>query len=815
MSANKGGSAFSPSKDATLPLRDAVQRALRNTSEWTVVTLHLSRLAPPAPRPHHRRIARAVFEDAASRHQGQLFTLATGDLVLLFTAADGGVATVRTLAELFAADAPDPALLLSRWSLPDHLSEFTAFLDALPTLVASPGKAEQDSGLAAVTTLFNAVEPRRIRDLLVRQTGVLITIGGTDRVLPVFREVRFSLPALEARAAASGRVTADPFLFRHLIAKLDGTMLTATTADLEYDRPLVSGVRSGPMALHVNMSLEAVFSPAFTALADAAARTSTHVAVEIALLEAFSDTAAFAKARTLIKDTGFTLVLDDVSHHALVLTKPGALGADWFKLDWSRQMLQAGVLIDDALKAADPDRAILQKADTEDAVRWGAHARDPSVPGSTYRRHARGRAAGDLPVGPELHPAPMHRARERRHTGGAHRVPEPSAPRHFASRCDAGGMMENVVGLEALSESVRNTMDAGVARHAMLLRTERLPSALSRAEQLKHARAALDPLTKADRARWHDLPSGRIVISWKGDQARLVTQAIDGLTSLLNNFPLNAPPLPDLFDLFTLPESGDALLKAAVTGLSVEAADVVTAPGRSHRQQAQLQALEPAELDRLEQSLAGTDMSRFARRRPVSHYDGQTAKLAWEERTLSIPELIDTVAPGRDARSDVWLFRRLTRVLDRRMLSILSDPKELNGAGPFSLTLNVASVLGAEFLRFDAALPAALRSRIAISFLPADIASDAGAFAFARNFARGRSYRVCMRAVSATLLPALDLVALDLDFIQMIWSPEFSELTTLPNSGRAKWIVGQPCTPEAIAWGVERGITLFSMKATD
>ena len=221
------------------------------------------------------------------------------------------------------------------------------------------------------------------------------------------------------------------------------------------------------------------------------------------------------------------------------------------------------------------------------------------------------------------------------------------------------------------------------------------------------------------------------------------------------------------------------------------------------------------ELDRLEQSLAGADVSRFARRRPVCHYTGQTARLTWEERSLSIPELIDAVAPGRDARSDIWLFRRLTRVLDRRMLSILSNPKELRGAGPFSLTLNVASVLSPEFLRFDQALPAEFRSRVVISFLPVDIASDAAAFAFARNFARGRSYRVCLRAVSAGLLPALDIGALDLDFIQLIWSPELAQRSSLPAVGKARWIVGQPCTREAVEWGRKQGVDLFTIKPTD
>ena len=370
-------------------------------------------------------------------------------------------------------------------------------------------------------------------------------------------------------------------------------------------------------------------------------------------------------------------------------------------------------------------------------------------------------------------------------------------------------------GIDSLSELIRTSSASGVSRRALLFWADRLPSSLSRADQLRSARAALEPLTGADRAARHDLPGGRLVISWKGDPARLLTQAMDGLSRILQEHPMDAPSLEHLVGLYELPNDGEALLEAATSGVPVEDAGPNPTADDPQAADPPRPPLEPAELDRLEQSLARTDLSRFARRRPVCHYNGQSAQLAWEERSISIPELIDTVAPGRDARSDVWLFRRLTRVLDRRMLSILSDPKELRGAGPFSLTLNVASVLSPEFLRFDTALPAAFRSRLVISFLPVDIASDAAAFAFARNFARGRSYRVCLRAVSAGLLPALDLTALDLDFIQLIWSPELAQVSELPAAGRARWIVGQPCTQDAVEWGIKRGVSLFTIKPSE
>lgn len=371
--------------------------------------------------------------------------------------------------------------------------------------------------------------------------------------------------------------------------------------------------------------------------------------------------------------------------------------------------------------------------------------------------------------------------------------------------------MSDLIGIEALSAWVRESAVSGVERHALLLRTDVLPASLSRPAQLRRARQALDPLALADRGRSHELAGGRVVISWRGDAPALLRQTLDALDSLLQEDPFEAPGINQLVDVFDLPAEAERLLHEAERSI-VGRRERSAAPGTDlvFELPHTLRKLDPESLDRLEQGLALADMSRFARRKPICHASSNGMQLTWEDRTLSIKELIDTVAPGCDAKSEPWLFRRLTRVLDRRMLAILSDPQDLRGAGPFGLTLNVASVLSPEFLRFDAALPPALRNRVVISLLPADVAADAGAFAFARNFARGRSYRVCLRAVSAALLPVLDLPAMELDYVQLAWSPDLHDLPSLPDSGGARWIMGRPCTGDAIAWGRRAGIGLFA-----
>jgi hypothetical protein len=103
----------------------AVRYALSTPKARVALRLQLSRLAPPLPRPHHRRIARAILDEAAQRYDGDLFDLACGDMVLLCRAPSHGGADPaahpaslpHALSRLFRADVPDGGALTQMWTL--------------------------------------------------------------------------------------------------------------------------------------------------------------------------------------------------------------------------------------------------------------------------------------------------------------------------------------------------------------------------------------------------------------------------------------------------------------------------------------------------------------------------------------------------------------------------------------------------------------------------------------------------------------------------------------------------------------------------
>ena len=372
---------------------------------------------------------------------------------------------------------------------------------------------------------------------------------------------------------------------------------------------------------------------------------------------------------------------------------------------------------------------------------------------------------------------------------------------------------------EALATLVRSCARSGVTRRVLLLRSDRLPPALSRPHHLRLARDALAPLEAADRARLFDLPASRVAVAWRGEGAGVLNRALALFGHLVADAPPDTPPLSELVAVYELPRDGPMLLEA----LRDPPAYRPLPPARK------LDAADAAGIAAMELALIQADVSRFIRRRPVIRYapapadgpaengpadrppasDGSlpVATLEWEARTLSMSELAAALAPGRDLRAAPWLFRRLCRTLDRRMLALLTAPGELHGTGPFAIELNTATITGPEFLRLDAALPARLRGCVVLGVRPADLLADPGGYLFARDFARSCGYRVLLQGVDAALLPLLDLDRLDPDYVALRWSPGLAEAGVPADPARL--VLARADTAAALRWGRERGIALF------
>ncbi len=148
---------------------DAAERAARFPRERLALVLHLSRLRPPGPRPHHRRVADALLRDAAERHEGQVFALGNDDRVLLCEAravlpargsapaAVDPVALPALLGRLLRLDAPDPAALVSLWPLATESGALLAYARA--RLAEAAARTPRPGDTVATPASLDALAP--------------------------------------------------------------------------------------------------------------------------------------------------------------------------------------------------------------------------------------------------------------------------------------------------------------------------------------------------------------------------------------------------------------------------------------------------------------------------------------------------------------------------------------------------------------------------------------------------------------------------------------------------------------------------------
>jgi hypothetical protein len=315
---------------------------------------------------------------------------------------------------------------------------------------------------------------------------------------------------------------------------------------------------------------------------------------------------------------------------------------------------------------------------------------------------------------------------------------------------------------------------------------------------------------KADRVQLFELPGRDMVLIWRGPADQALSSVRAEIAHLFDDDQQTAAQ-SGLWHEFHLPDETDELL-AIIADILVPK-KVIAA---SHVATSMLDTLA---LAGMEAALSRADVAPFARRRDICRRlpDG-TFQRNWEKRYLSVEDITQSLAPGHAARFDPWLFRRLTRTLDRRMLVLLSSPGEMRDAGPFAINLNVASILAPEFLRLDEALPGNLRGHVVLDLAPADIMSDPAAFIFARDFAQSRGYRLMLRNVTADLLPVFQLGRIGIDLMELRWSDALGEIgadAVLVDA--ANMVLSHADMPAAIAWGEAHNIHLYqgAMAAPD
>ena len=229
--------------------------------------------------------------------------------------------------------------------------------------------------------------------------------------------------------------------------------------------------------------------------------------------------------------------------------------------------------------------------------------------------------------------------------------------------------------------------------------------------------------------------------------------------------------------------------------------------------------LSPTNLTAINERLQRTHIADLIRQQSAVVVDpGAQGDVLFREHYVSMIDLQRRLCPDVNLFGNTWLFQYLTETVDRRLLSVMSQPDYAPSEGAISLNLNVSTVVSTAFRNFhEKARERA--DKIVIELQTVDIFADMGAYVQARDWLRGQGYRVLVDGLNALSLQFFDPSHLDADFIKVIWTPEFlggmddqrmSEMQdVVRDAGKEKVILVRVDSEEAVVWALNLGLRRF------
>ena len=369
-------------------LLDVAQRLRRHREGRIAVHVHLSRLQSHNRREQHIRVALGIFDDLVKHFEGAIFQLMNQDLVLVCRGArieqiDEAVLRLRYLFSedqltRFADDHTDGGFC-TWYILESDYNRFLAMAQRFHDLAEAHRQETQRLKEATNRDLRRGGDPLtpallgKLEDALATadlspmiRNQTVCAITSRDPPEPVLREIYVSIDDLERTLLPEVSIRGDPWLFQHLTQVLDKRMLAQIWRD-----------NLGADAFSLNLNIATVLSPEFQRFDQGMGLGMRgRVVIEIQKVDIFHDMGAFIFARDYLRERGFKLCVDGLTHMTLPYIDRARLGIDLLKMHWSPEMRAGGrpeLIADlhDQVRAIGKARIIMTRCDGEEAIRIG------------------------------------------------------------------------------------------------------------------------------------------------------------------------------------------------------------------------------------------------------------------------------------------------------------------------------------------------------------------------------------------------------------------------------------------------------------
>ncbi len=227
----------------------------------------------------------------------------------------------------------------------------------------------------------------------------------------------------------------------------------------------------------------------------------------------------------------------------------------------------------------------------------------------------------------------------------------------------------------------------------------------------------------------------------------------------------------------------------------------------------------PVQLDQLERNLINMEIFQVMENQTAYVIVGDSRpQPIFVEHYISAGKVKDRLLPNYDIYADKWLFQRLTRTFDKKILLKLPDLDAIKNQ-VISININIETIFTREFDIFVAKFKKQNNQPLILEMRLFDVISDIQKYYEARDKLTELGCRISLDAIDIESLAILDRELLAVDFLKINWKQHYKQLVGGPlekkimgainAQGNMRIILCHCDTEEAITFGKTVGVHMY------
>lgn len=191
-------------------------------------------------------------------------------------------------------------------------------------------------------------------------------------------------------------------------------------------------------------------------------------------------------------------------------------------------------------------------------------------------------------------------------------------------------------------------------------------------------------------------------------------------------------------------------------------------------------------------------------------------EVVFDEFFVAVKDLSLQFDKNVDLTANKWLFLYLTQTLDKKTMASFAFSEIKNKTKKVSVNLNLSTIFTQDFENFAQKIQQSGQQLVA-EVQTMDILNNPATYFDAKEILHRMGGEVLLDAVSVEMLKALNITALQPDYVKIFWHPIMEDYAVdnntlkdiIANYGSEKFILAKVLDESALRWGLDNSIRMF------